>query len=1176
MLTYLFLDINSIHTLSFSPRNLKKLEVKKSSPRNLKMPKLNQSAPRNLSISLPTQGSPCVRIPTPSAHTLTAVPLLTPEHEHEHIIVTPPIPSPSAGCDFDFQDSQFDLDSNRGTTPSPTAEPLPTPASITPVISRAHSTIDSDQPFTLSSRRLLSAHCLHVRTPPPVSPSSPQRESPSVSPTTGVSPTSSHLLTPPFHTPPLSRTEAQGYFSPVKSRPRRSSKLSSYQPPKESSSQSRARAQAQAQPQTSAFCLSPPSHSSKEDGSSSHFSSSAYTCSSESLSSWKPPVLYPVPPYSPRRQSSESLTMIKPPHKRRKTIGIRQERKKKRKCQGTCDQGRRKKPLITMEECKRTAYWWLPPSPVAPTGSKLPKRAQKNLSQKSKDLHKKVLMSGAAPALVTRRWSSVEIGTKQLKLPPIMSKELMRESKRKKISPVFRNSIFSSNPIEERNRSSSFTTGAKYNDLMRVLHERLTVRKVSPTQTGLPAAITLRRPSIATEHVSTAALPKSDSGAVSPFSERLSSTATQRPESETYIITKADIDSIAEYLRQTFPEIREGDNKCTGLGATRGSSGGSLSPMSRSHSSLSFTNRGIVPLASPALGQVQKYDVESDKARKSAVEEWDVGMMGSRQSIAKCAVHPETSVQPYRPILSSKKSCRASAPQATSSRSLHEVIWEEQDSPHRQSCTSDEGHNHLHESISPNQSPGTSLGAIEENFKTILQSFQQSNQNCSCPTDKASFDPTNARASITRWSWQCEPEEIGGFSLKVHPQPRNPPQPSSPQKASVFSFPPLPRKSTSEWNKPLPATEGEPSSNLSITAPHPAPLRKSLYDMGIDARTSPDEPDNPPSSSSSTRKHSIAMNLEHDNSWLNAINRPKSDNYLHHKSKSIVKPHPMAPARSGRPSQMGCSLGSCTGARRGGSVGGRIGGWGGLGKKIVAIDHPEEKGKSTGTGGGWTKLRQDSGYPLVARSQGQERGQGTERWGLMLGSGSASASAKNSRQAEKIPGRSQSQSQSPGSPREQLHERRRSLAWESLNLVLGSCSPSPSHSPKTQSQSGMEKRRSVAWDSLAALRDRFPATDPAEMNLGAEEHQPFLQPKNMSPRSSMIQNSLSLLQSRFPSTSASISKVNYSGIGMYEKAMAGRRMSEGQQYLMDCQPEVGGFNCDACASVSSPSVDWIG
>ncbi|TEY85194.1 hypothetical protein BOTCAL_0016g00480 [Botryotinia calthae] len=869
----------------------------------------------------------------------------------------------------------------------------------------------------------------------------------------------------------------------------------------------------------------------------SNIGSLEYSCTTDSMSSIRDRI---IAPYKARKLSSESLTMVKK-HGRRNTEGI--GKKRKRRCRGTCNRGmKREGKKIAAAERDYNSHW-LPPIQVAPTaleGAKLPNTRKDHCLPRR--LGKRRLMSEPAGPIVSRRWSSVEIGTRQLKLRPLMkpnSGQHVQENQ-----PTTRNVFFDSNPLGERNRSSSFTAGARYNDMVRSLRDRLTVRKVSNNQMLKPSAITLRRPSASNKSDMSSTMGTSPflttpgaMSAIPSLSSRHPTYSENLPQdAEAYIITREDVEAVMELLQVGLLHTQEYRSP---VSAANGSSQ-DQSPRGSRLSSMSFTNKGVVPVARPSSCEIHIHAAQSDNSKETS----QLGNSTARtfspnlSRSPTCIANPETSGNPENFLgISQANFGRLDRLSEGDPESVHEVIWEEHSQ--QESHLSERDHVHL-EGVSEcsSQASTNQDGIASPGYDDARRSFyhlENPDQDHRHSKNKGTFDPTDARMSISKWSWQCEPalneDDANLITITEQESPKD----------HVISFPPLPRKSTNEWRSPLPDIstsihESRLLGDMLSKGSHVRPSH-SLYSIGIDARTAISSPMlSGMATTPITRSPWLNETTpERVCSWLsnsesNALKRQKSDAGTQRK-KSIIKAHPKAPARSGNATAIGSSLGSCTGVRRCASSQtlSKL-------KKTTIFDSLSVESNQCEGKKSWFKHLQDVAFPKLNTESGAEP---ASFWSTL-----ATRNSSKDPVTRSIPS-------SPTSPHDNLRGGKKTC--HNIQPVI---SPGISET--------ISAPRSSARQSLSLIQNKYTSIPQLDLNLYIPKRNPS------SPRISAARESLLKIQARFPS----IPKPDHSGI--YD-SVTGIRRKNTVECLKYCRHLL--HNCDHNArgsNMSSPSVDWIG
>lgn len=707
----------------------------------------------------------------------------------------------------------------------------------------------------------------------------------------------------------------------------------------------------------------------------SFYSSDRSQCSHSSHDFLSPPPVQPDsdnPPYKPQSERSSSLTMM-PQIRRARTDpndrangghSARRRQRRKHKCRH-----RRKK----RHEYQDETDWWLPECQVAPTapeglkelclgraGNYIPAKTP----QGTTDTFGRILSrskSRLASPLLTRRWSSVEIGAHQIHLKSTLPQRSPKSRRLASATPA--KDKFASLDLKGRYRSSTFTRGAIDHDIIRTVRERLTLRKVPRAQLETPASITLRRAS-GTSNISDASTiiaaltPRPDlSGGTTPKARPHGELQQQRP-SAAYLITSHDIKSITDLIEANLKRQHRDDRR-RDVKPYYGSP-----PTPKGARSPNFTKEGLVPVGcSPTIPTVTAVEAERSSA-------------GTKPPFDYLQVVPD--------LQRKRSTSRTNTQQST-----HEVIWQGGGSP---------------QSVSPVTDDEESRACIPSSEPvTPVDDSRQQRFNSAAKDKGDAFDPKNATASINEWSWRSMPNEVSVVvtssdsesndqtsrgSQSSHPlkvrksiaskicesrsvSTRERPHPSgSPLDASledVVSFPPLPpRKTTNDWYSPLPALDTPlqtPSPNLKTS--------RSLYDMGLDmtvapltsSKTTPNAspkttPKVTPSatrpswlqsndiSRASTIEFNPSFNVQ-DKKMVKVESRTRSFEArpdVNDHRKSSFKLHPKPIPRTGECFAMGNAIGVSSGERRRSSAKAL--------QRVQTIDNIH-KGERTGTWGKW-------------------------------------------------------------------------------------------------------------------------------------------------------------------------------------------------------------------------------
>ncbi|KAH6678545.1 hypothetical protein B0J14DRAFT_582995 [Halenospora varia] len=541
------------------------------------------------------------------------------------------------------------------------------------------------------------------------------------------------------------------------------------------------------------------------------------------------------PPYRPRRQSSDSLTLLRktkrvqsmPPDTIAMIDKVKRRRKRKKNC-------RHKE--IFVDEHQNRPYWWLPPSvssryitsprqsprirekPGLNTGISLPTTpTARGLEIKERIFPKP--SSGLAPPVTIRRWSAAATSNRKKSLMAFHHGEAGFDMSSLSLKPAH---------VTLRKLSRQDTSGVRMPavvapDIVQAIREKLTARKISQPHMPIPASITLRRAS-GTTTVSDMQMEEHPSTAAPEGRERSDQSVTSihftQNNSDTYLITSRDIDSITELITAEYQMKQQSDIRIDI---------GTPTPPSTSRTTRvpSITSKGLFPAASSTASS----SLTTAQAQRFA---------GRRPM-----KNPQKLHVPQHP--------KGELARAESQKNMHEIIWQGGGSPSVSDVADDEDRLECNfsslfsEPTTPlshsNQAPGGTNKTRLHNPETIA------------------FDPRNAKASIENWSWHCRqpirvvipsssdseidrqsdgPRNSESVSFtnrgirpkqvptnRVRRQPRG--SRSESQLLDVVSFPPLPRRTTSDWFSPLPEIEMASESYNS----------KCLYSIGLDITCGP-------------------------------------------------------------------------------------------------------------------------------------------------------------------------------------------------------------------------------------------------------------------------------------------------------------------------------------------------
>ncbi|KAL2062801.1 hypothetical protein VTL71DRAFT_5873 [Oculimacula yallundae] len=429
------------------------------------------------------------------------------------------------------------------------------------------------------------------------------------------------------------------------------------------------------------------------------------------------------PPYISRRRSSNSLSMMKKKLRRADTIpndrGIKVKRRYRRH---GCRHHK-----IQKGSCQDSSNWEEPSCQIAPTATKGNKllcrghtghKVPKNTRFGNTDTFGRLIsssMPGPAPPLITRRWSSVEMGAHQISLKSILPAfPLHGFSKDQRSTDENLGDQTVSNNLHDRHRSSTFTRGAVDNDIVQVVRERLTFRKIATTTAENriipPLSITVRRASgesgisgVAREPIDQD--PRSDggSGTETPHANAHNQMQGGMP-SDAYLITNKDIEAItiliAGNLRQNLQSnmFMHASSMAQARHETRNFNAFSTG-YSETPSTINRTSDTELRLSAVTQGPIQ-----SDYLQVGGLK------------------------QPRR--------------KSGSGASVHEVIWNNS----RNSTRSFESSASEHEDdkhYDTSSEPGSSTENLSGN-NTRKEAVDKGD----------AFDPNNARESINEWSWK--------------------------------------------------------------------------------------------------------------------------------------------------------------------------------------------------------------------------------------------------------------------------------------------------------------------------------------------------------------------------------------------------------------------------------------
>lgn len=621
------------------------------------------------------------------------------------------------------------------------------------------------------------------------------------------------------------------------------------------------------------------------------------------------------PPYKPHREDAESLTMMKlrraqtmpgrEPH-----LGRRQHKKRRR-----CWHKR-----VKMFEHQDRSYWWLPGCQIAPTappghqelcvghtGVHIPQSTNCGNTDTFGRLHP-VMKSFPAAPIISRRWSSVEIGAHKIPLETKLTlKSYRRKIKRRKAT----NNAKAPIDLGRRLRNSTLTLGAIEHDIIHAVRKRLTLREICPSPLNVPASITLRRASDSSgasvvgdiETISSPNVEKS----WEPYEAQESKSLDHKRASAAYLITSRDIESITELIEAKLSRSLETSPRSR------------PSPSKVDFSSSRISHSSSIRTRSPTVNKAGTVTLECFPSEPVTNTTDHVGVEASQ-----CALERFQALPGY-------KRKRKGHQRTTSSKPDQELIWQDNTSisPNSGSSVSDEdgskpspsfvcsepgtpGRHVGHDSCETPQSRPQFMGKCGAFERQNVSSFVGEWQSNIVAVVRSSDDEVKKKTTMS----SSAEAEFGASTAspgsttrpKIRPFLRY--RASANQVQDVESFPPLPRrKATADWFSPLP--EMETYSPLMTPRSH--------------HETGPSSKELTPKASQMSWARSALLspskNVEFN--W-NVDYRPKTPELtpaaeIRHTSidarhedfrrKSTVKAHPCSPARTGSPSSIGSSIG---------------------------------------------------------------------------------------------------------------------------------------------------------------------------------------------------------------------------------------------------------------------------
>jgi len=622
------------------------------------------------------------------------------------------------------------------------------------------------------------------------------------------------------------------------------------------------------------------------------------------------------PPHICRSESSESLSMMKEKPRREETIPndrkVRVKRRRRRRY------GRRQQTSEGNQHHEHASWEQsvCQLAPTAPTGQKhlCTGHAGPFVPSKTRHGHTDTFgrvipqsTQGPASLVVTRRWSSVEVGACKKRLPKGLQSTTSKVAICRATSKD-NNDESNLDHAGHRYKSSSFTRGGKDHEIVSAIREKLTVRKVDTSGLGSPVApplsITLRRASDASGSIFNRPRERDDqnhssvgnSGLMTPLAGAQHVPGDKQP-SAGYLITNEDIESISLLIKKSLGQYLHSYDRNSILDES--SSAGRISRNTRAPT-ISGTGGGKPDLLSTDI-TTNTVDFQPSHSRPSDQNE--------------CL---------------EVKDFQMNIQRSGSDKSVHELLWQE--------SKSSSGEASSNPCDTPPESK-TSLNIMSEECE-VESGIERGN----------AFDPQNARASISDWSGRLSQNDVPivitssdsdsneatpkveSFKARRRPQVRS--AASTPRVATrirpfpryaasheqlqdVVSFPPLSnRKATNEWISPLP--DMEIKSPLSTP---PLTNSGSLYEIGVDFTTGPSGATTSKSpitswvrSAEASPSQSPGIDFRQDYGFggMSATTKQHNDS----RRKSSIKPHPKASPRTGQTFAMSSSIGVHASERR--------------------------------------------------------------------------------------------------------------------------------------------------------------------------------------------------------------------------------------------------------------------
>ncbi|CAL3970869.1 unnamed protein product [Diplocarpon coronariae] len=681
---------------------------------------------------------------------------------------------------------------------------------------------------------------------------------------------------------------------------------------------------------------------SSNTGHSGHSGHSACSYSSGEYGEFLTPPLFQgdsdKPPYVPRRERSESLSMVKK-LRRAQTIAIDTKIKiRRRRRRHRCKHNK-----MSLDDQQSASMRAIPcqVAPTAPPGQKELCSAHagnfvpRNTHQGNTDTYGRLVsssMPGPSPPVVNRRWSSVEMGAHRFTLKPTQSGRgpgISTEQSSKppqggiarsltgQSSRTDRSASITRHNLMSRTPKATSSRGAAHHEIVKAVRKRLTVREIgldkADSHVKPPLSITLRRASGASMASKKASDEDNGPGGSSEATTPRAEVRDNRQQGEIpvrYLITSDDIDSIAEFIAVNLKRRKHSRNR------SRTSTVSSRYTRSPNNSSKAFTPSmsSNLSLAEPSIPGTDVHHFN--------------GRPRDQTSYLQVGAATFSSLHKF-----------------DSKKSVHELIWKES-----RNSTGNFGSDEEPNSSSPLGETSSDLASSPD----ILPESKK--QSAAAKYTGDAFDPNNARASISEWSWRLQQNRIPGVvtssdseSTDAIPKPSSRPEQakvrsrpplksvastpkervvprvrpfprytaSHEQLQDVVSFPPLStRKATSEWLSPLPAMESSPASTMLYWT-----TSRSLYDLGVDVNVGPSGSATPKMpitswvrSAEASRSPSPCIEFRKDYGFGPLSTDSTMDNGG--RRKSVLKQHPKASSRIGESSRMGASIGNYSKDRR--------------------------------------------------------------------------------------------------------------------------------------------------------------------------------------------------------------------------------------------------------------------